>query len=253
MKRAWLALLMVVAVTLAGCAGLGLQNEIDRLMEQGQQLYEEKKYDAAIDKFGTVVTKDPQHWQAYLWVARAFIAKGFWSDAIDNGKKALALAPNKTEVIPVFAEALFGGGSAALKNGRYAESVGHFVEYLKLEPGNARAWLNIGMAYLGQRQFREALGALSQGLASGGGAERSELVRGLLDGGLQAFSSGEYRSAIDLLKEFLRYDEKNITAYLNLAKSYWASGELANAFDAYGNVLKLDPRQEEALRFLLRR
>jgi tetratricopeptide (TPR) repeat protein len=244
---------MICAVMLVGCAGLGLQNEIDGLMKQGQQFYAEKKYDAAIDKFAEVITKDTQHWQAYLWVARSFIAKGLWSEAIDNGKKAFALAPNKTEVIPVFAEALFGGGSAALKSGRYAESVGHFVEYLKLEPGNTRAWLNIGTAYLGQRQFREALSALSQGLASGGGAERSELIRGMLDGGMQAFSSGEYRAAIDLLKEFLRYDEKNLTAYLNLAKSYWESGELANAFDAYRHVLKLDPRQEEALRFMLRR
>ncbi len=97
------------------------------------------------------------------------------------------------------------------------------------------------------------LGALSQRLASGGGAERSGLIRGLLDGVMQAFSSGEYRAAIDLLKEFPRYDEKNLTAYLNLAKSYWESGELANAFDAYRHVLKLDPRQEEALRFMLRR
>ena len=34
------------------------------------------------------------------------------------------------------------------------------------------------------------------------------------------------------------------------AKSYWQSGERLNAFDAFRRVLQLNPRQEEALRFL---
>lgn len=253
MKQAWLTLLLMIAMTLAGCAGLGLQNEIDGLMKQGQQLYAEKKYDAAIDKFAEVVTKDPQYWQAYLWGARAFIAKGGWGGAIVNGKKAFELAPQGAEVVATFAEALFGAGSDALKNGRYAESIGHFFEFLKLEPGNARAWLNVGSAYLGQKQFREAFGALKQGLASSSGAERSELIRGLLDGGLQALSGGASGDAVNMLKEYIKHDAQNVSAYVNLAKAYWESGELGNAFDAYRNVLKLDPRQEDALRFLLGR
>jgi Tfp pilus assembly protein PilF len=175
----WLLLLAALSL-LAGCAGLGLQGEIESLMKQGQQLYAEKQYDAAIDKFVEVVTKDPQHWQAYLWLARSFIAKGKWSDAVANGRKAYQLAPKDKEVIPVFAEALFGGGADALQNGRYGE-------------------------------------------------------------------------AVDLLKEFLKHDQKNAGAYLNLAKAYLAGGDMTNAFDAFRQVLKLDPRQEEALRFLLKR
>jgi tetratricopeptide (TPR) repeat protein len=165
---------------LAGCAGLGLQGEIEGLMKQGQQLYAEKQYDAAIDKFVEVVTKDPAHWQAYLWLARSFMAKGKWTDAVANGRKAFELAPRSQDVIPVFAEALFGGGADALRNARYGEAVALFGEYLK-------------------------------------------------------------------------HDQKNPTAYLNLAKAYLASGDAAKAFDAFRQVLKLEPRHEEALRFLLTR
>ena len=111
----------------------------------------------------------------------------------------------------------------------------------------------VGKAYLGQQDFRQALSAFAQGLASGGGAERTELVRELLNGGVQAFSSGKYRESIDLLKEFLKYDSKNLQAYLSLAKSYWESGDKGKALDAVKEVLKLDPRQEEALRYMLRR
>jgi tetratricopeptide (TPR) repeat protein len=258
MTSRWTALrtrfaLLLVPILLAACAGLTLQNEIDGLMKEGQQLYAEKKYDEAVDKFITVIGKDPTYWQAYLWAARAFIAKGNWSDAIANGKKAFELAPNKKEAIPIFAEALFGGGADALKNGRFAESVNLFVEYLKLEPGNSKAWLNVGKAYLGQQDFRQALGAFAQGLAAGGGAERQELIRQLLDGGLQAFASGKHRESIDLLREYLKYDAKNLQAYLNIAKAYWETGDRSKALDAFKQVLQLDPRQEEALRYMLRR
>lgn len=253
MRHLWMTLLLAASVTIAACASLTLQGEIDGLMKEGQQLYSEKKYDQATDKFVTVIGKDPTYWQAYLWAARAFIAKGNWKDAIANGKKAFELAPKDKDVLPVFAEALFGGGSDALKNGRYAESVNLFVEFLKLEPGNSKAWLNVGKAYLGQKDFRQALSAFAQGLASGGGAERQDLIRELLDGGVQAFSSGKYRESIDLLKEFLKYDSKNLQAYLSLAKSYWESGDKGKALDAFKQVLKLDPRQEEALRYMLRR
>jgi tetratricopeptide (TPR) repeat protein len=249
----WIILCAALSVLLAGCAGLGLQGEIESLMKQGQQLYAEKQYDAAIDKFVEVVTKDPQHWQAYLWLTRSFIAKGKWLDAVTNGRKAYQLAPKDKEVIPVFAEALFGGGAEALKSARYGESIALFGEYLKLEPGNGRAWLNVGKAYLGQQQFREALGAMTRGLSQGQGAERDELLRGLLDGGIQALASGKHGEAVELLKELLRHDQKNAGAYLNLAKAYLAAGDMTNAFDAFRQVLKLDPRQEEALRFLLKR
>lgn len=251
--RARLTLLLLVSTLLAACAGMTLQSEIDGLMKEGQQLYAEKQYDRAIDKFVIVIGKDPAYWQAYLWTARAFIAKGNWTGAIANGRKALELAPKDKEVLPLFAEALFGGGTDALKNGRFAESVNLFVEYLKLEPGSTKAWLNVGKAYLGQKDFRQALSAFAQGLASGGGAERQDLIRELLDGGVQAFSSGKYRESIDLLKEFLKYDSKNLQAYVNIAKAYWESGDKGKALDAFKNVLQLDPRHEEALRYMLRR
>jgi tetratricopeptide (TPR) repeat protein len=251
--RARLALALLATAFLAACAGLTLQSEIDGLMKEGQQLYAEKKYEQATDKFLTVIGKDPTYWQAYLWAARSFIAQGNWKEAIANGRKAFELAPMDREVLPIFAAALFGGGADALRNGRFAESVNLFVEYLKLEPGNSKAWLNVGKAYLGQKDFRQALEALSRGLAAGGGAEREALIRELLDGGIQAFSSGKFREAIDLLREFLKYDKKELQAYVGLAKAYWESGDKGKALETFKEVLQRDPRHEEALRYLMRR
>lgn len=68
--RTRLSLLLLVSALLAACAGLALQSEIDGLMKEGRQLYAEKKYDQALDKFVIVIGKDPTYWQAYLWAAR---------------------------------------------------------------------------------------------------------------------------------------------------------------------------------------
>lgn len=253
LPRLRLAVVVMAAAFLTACAGLTLQSEIDGLMKEGQRLYAEKKYEQATDKFLAVIGKDPIYWQAYLWAARSLIARGNWKDAIANGRKAFELAPKDRSVLPVFAEALFGGGADALKNGRFADSVNLFTEFLKLEPGNAKAWLNVGKAYLGQQEFRQALGAFARGLAEGGGAEREALIRELMAGGQQAFSSGKYRESIDLLHEFLKYDKKELQPYVSLAKAYWESGDKGKALDAFKEVLQFDPRHEEALRYLLRR
>lgn len=257
--RAWLALLLTFSVVLAGCAGSGgvvssgpsLADQIAALMKEAEQFYANKQYDVSIAKFQEVVAKDAKYWQAYVGMARSYIAKSAWPDAIASGKKAYELAPTGQDVIAVLGQALYGGGADALKRGQLAESVTRFVEYLKLEPGNTSAWLNVGKAYLGQAQYREAFNAFVQGLANGGGADRSELVRGLLDGGMQAFSRNDYGAAIASLKEYLKFDAGNLAVYLNLAKSYWESGERGNALNAFREVLKLDPLQSDALRFLL--
>lgn len=244
---------MLAVLLLGGCVGLTLQDEISGLMKQGQQLYAEKKYDEALDKFVDVALKDPGHWQAYVWSARVLIAKGNWFDAIQQARKAFDKAPQGENVLPVLAEALLGGGSDALKSGRYAEAVAYFVDYLKFSPDNARAWLDVGKAYLGQNQFREALGAFIQGLAKGNADERKDLLAGLLNGGVQALKSGKHKDAVATLKEYLKHDGDNVTAYVNLARAYWESGELGNTLETFQNVLRLDPKNEEALRFLLRR
>lgn len=255
-QRVWPALLLVFSMLFAGCGGMApqgmsLQEQVDALMKEGQQLYSAKNYDQSIAKFSEALAKDPKYWQAHVWIARSFIAKGNWTDAIVNAKKAFDLAPNAQDVLAVLGEALFGGGLDALNRGQLADSVSRFSEYLKLDPGNVSAWLNVGKAYLGQAKFREALDAFMKGLANGGGSDRTELLRGLLNGGLQALQKGEFRNAIDLIREYLKFDSNNLSAYLNLAKAYWESGERGNALAAFRKVLELDPRNSEALRALL--
>jgi len=153
--------------------------------------------------------------------------------------------------VPVFAEALFGGGMAALREAKFSEAIGHLVEYIRLKPTDPQGYLNVGKAYLGTGAFGDALAAFVRGLAQGGDPTvRQELIRALWDGGLQALTRGDPRSAIGFLSEYVRHDPRNFSAYLNLGKAYWQAGDRFQALSAFRRVLELSPGHGEALQFL---
>ena len=249
-RRLVVVLCLAVATVVAAC-GLSLFDTIESLMEEGRQLYAAHRYDEAIAKFERVTVQDSTYWLAYIYIARCYIAKLGWGSAIVNARKAYQLAPGGGEVVPVFAEALFGGGLEALRQAKFSDAVGHLVEYIRIKPTDPRGYLNVGKAYLGTGAFGDALGAFVRGLGQGGDAAvRQELLQGLLDGGLQALSRGDARGAIGFFTESVRQDPRNFSGYLNLGKAYWQSGERLQALDAFRRVLELSPGHGEALQFL---
>lgn len=242
---------LAVLTLLTGCAGMTMFDTVDSLMSEGRDLYVAKQYDQALAKFEGVIRKDNTYWLAYVYIARCYIAKNDWLAAIGNGRKAFELAPQGQDVVPVFAEALFGGGLSALSKGQFSDAVNHLVEYLRLKPTDARAYLSVGRAYLGTGSYGDALAAFLKGLGQGSeGGLRQELIQGLLDGGATALSKGDARAAIDFLLEYVRHDPDNYSAYLNLGKAYWQSGERFQALNAFRRVLELSPGNDEALQLL---
>lgn len=246
---------VVVAITLAGCLQtLSLAEQIATLMREAQQFFAAKQYDQAIGKYASAVKLDTKHWPAYLGLARSYIGKGSWSEAISNGRQAYQLSPNGADVISALAESLLGGGLAAVQSGQYNQAIGYLGDYIKLQPNNASAYLNIGKAFLGSGQFGPALDSFVKGLGvAGGGSERTELVRSMFDGGMQAFNKSDYRGAIGFFREYVKTDRGNLQAYLNLGKSLWNVGDRGDALNAFREVLQLSPSNAEALRFMLQR
>jgi tetratricopeptide (TPR) repeat protein len=246
--RRIVVLVLLVAV-LAGCAQ-AMMVSIEALLKQGIELFTAGKYDAAIAKFLEVLQRDPKSWNAYLYLARSYLAKGAWSDAIASGRKALELG-DKNEVVPVLGEALFKAAGDALSRRQFSEAVGHLVEYVQLKPTDWQGYLQLGRAYLGAGTYGNALQTFVQGLTQTSDASgRQQLLRGLLDGGVQALGAGNPRAAIGLIQEYIRHDPRNASAYLELGKAFWKDGSYSGAFTAFQRVLELKPDDPEALQFL---
>ena len=241
---------VIAALLLAGCATL-VADSIESLLEQGIELFTARKYDKAIEKFLEVVRRDPTAWNAHLYLARSYIAKSSWTDAIASGRKALELAPDRGEVVPVLAEALLGAGNDALNRGQFGEAARHLSEYVKLRPTDFRGHLQLGRAFLGSGSYQDAARAFVRGLGQVSDAsDRQQLLVGLLDGDRQALSSGDARGAITLLQQYVRYDHDNASAYVELGKAYWQTGSRGNALRAFQRGLQLNPNDPEAQQFL---
>jgi tetratricopeptide (TPR) repeat protein len=226
-------------------------SDVETLMQEGERLYREKRYDEAIAKFKMVVVRDPYNWRAWLWLCRTYIVRLLWSDAVEAGRQAFKLAPKGADVLPTFLQALFGGGLAALNSGNFRESISHFGEYLKVDSSNGAAWLNVGKAYLGSKQYGEALQSLIKALGVAG-ADRNEVISAMLSGGTQAFKERDYNGAVGMLREYVKQDPRNLQAYLTLAKSYWESGQRGGALEAFTQALRISPTNGEALQYMLK-
>jgi len=239
---AWL----LVASLLGGCAALGFETA-DSVMKEGQQLYAEKKYDEAITKFERVLELDSTRWLAYVYLARCYMAKGGWKLAISNARLAYQTAPSGENVLATFADALLGGATASLRSGQFTEAISDFVEYIKLRPTDARGYLGAGQAYIGAGSYAEALSAFVRGFANdSNGALRQDLLKGLLDGGLQALRQGQAKNAVPLLQEYVQQDPGNAAGFITLGKALIAAGYRSDALGALGRALQLNPNQPEA-------
>lgn len=256
-RRATLQRLAILAVPapllLAGCETVPERPagpDLAAMMKDADARLAAKDFDGAIKAYQAVLAVDPKAWRAHLGIARAQIGKGAWTEAIASARRAHELNAAGEGVVAVLGDAFFGGGVAALKGNRLTDAIGLFADYIRLQPSNGRAYLNVARAFLGERRFAEALDSLVKGLGVASGGERGEILSTLRDAARQAISGSSWRDAIAILREYLRHDRSSLDAWLDLARSYWRGGERLNALDAFRRVLELDPRHEEALRFL---
>lgn len=171
-------LVVLSAIVLAGCAQL-MADSVEALLKQAIDLFTARRYDEAISKLLEVVRRDPKSWNAYLYLARSYVAKSSWADALTSGRKALELAPSSAEVVPVLAEALLGAGTDALGRRQFTEAIGHFAEYVKLRPTDVQGYLQLGKAYWQNGNVGSALDSFRQVLQlNPNNAEAQEFLRG---------------------------------------------------------------------------
>jgi len=243
---------LLLAVSLAGCATLGMVESIESLLAQGKELFQSGNYGEALAKFQAVIARDPKSWEAYLYTARTYIAQKSWGPAIDNARTALGLAPSQGDVLPVLGQALLEGGRDSLQRGQYAEAVTRLRDYLTQSPTDAHAYLDLARAHLGAGSWSDALGAVQRGLGQNGdAATRQDLIASLRDGARQALAKGDLKGGIGLLEEYVRRDPREVSALVDLGKAYWQTGQQGEALGTFRRVLELNPGQTDALRYLL--
>ncbi|EGJ48817.1 tetratricopeptide repeat protein [Desulfocurvibacter africanus] len=212
--RARIAICIVLAALMTACAGLGLSRSAKNEFEEGLRLYNAGEYAQAVPHFQKATQEEPEYAEAFLYLGRAYLNQGKWSQALPPLRTAWRLSPDETrdQVLDVLMDALIGAGTSAFETGNYTDALGYLREGLRTAPQDSAAWT----------------AATEQMLNFGG----------------QLLSKGNFTEAITLYRSLLEAApgaQASLSAYLGLAKAYLQNGQFLDALRAATAATRVDP------------
>ena len=139
---------------------------------------------------------------------------------------------------------LAGAVNAGLKN--FDAAIESYEKALKIQPGYADAYYNMGIAYKNKGNLEAAIDCYNQALKiKPDYAEAyNNMANALKD-------NGNLEAAIDCYNQALKIKPDYSAAYNNMANALEDKGDLETAIDFYNEALKIEPDYDEAMSNLL--
>jgi len=118
--------------------------------EQGNRLYEEKKYDEALKRYTEAQLEAPDSPQLHYNLGNVLFRKGDLEKARDEYRRALAAANPALDP-----RAVYNMGNTFLSQQQYRDAVSAYQRALKLNPSDADAKRNLELALLRMKQQQQ--------------------------------------------------------------------------------------------------
>lgn len=132
-----------------------------------------------------------------------------------------------------------------------AEAGGPYIdacrEAILANPGNASAHVNLGVAYAGVGQHREAIESYKHAIVL-----KPESTAAHFNLGVAYYDLGDYREAIESYRRAVFIEPHDADALRNLALAYAEYGDLPSAWKEYKKLKKLDKDEAKTLKKLLK-
>jgi arylsulfatase A-like enzyme/tetratricopeptide (TPR) repeat protein len=246
----------------------------DRLLIPGQEAFSRGEFDMALDKYSRFAEVDPTNPEAHLHRAEALIAlnrleeaeeaclavmmidstnhtayqhlglitwmRGSLEEALAHYEHSLLLAPDSPE-------ALASAGGILVNMGRADSAVTLLQKAIEIDPLNAGAIMNLGLAYSAQDMNHEALNQFRRLLAIDSVNLRALTKCAVLFGAL-----GEVDSSIAYLERAESVAPGNPEILVHLGDAYSEKGSVMKAGLAYERALRREPENVPALLGLAR-
>ena len=131
------------------------------LLDGGRQALSRGEYNGAASLLSEYVRQQPADWTAYLYAAQAYLGKADWGQALASARDGLTRAPDGAARGEI-AKALLDGGRQALSRGEYQGAASLLSEYVRQDPRNVSALLDLGKAYWSAGDRSQALDAFKR-------------------------------------------------------------------------------------------
>jgi len=110
------------------------------LIKEGNELFEQGRYDEAIEKFQQVVDSAPEYYRYYVNLGNCYKEKGDYQKAIENYMKVLEQEPDQTA-------ALMNIGESYVLMDKTGEAIIYFEKVIAQNPTDPVIFYNLGETY----------------------------------------------------------------------------------------------------------
>lgn len=139
--------------------------------------------------------------------------------------------------VPVLSPAmdLYNTGRSRFEAGDIKGAIDAYVQSIKLEPGSAEVYLNLGHAYLKLQKDSDAISAFKQSLKLN--PAQPETQYGL---GVASFRRGRFQEAVDAFKKAVALEPNMAKAHYGLTLAYQELGDSKGVIEHYRILERLD-------------
>jgi len=188
-------------------------------MTGGKVYIQSKQYDKAVEQFKLAVENEPNNYQAYLWLGHAYGYEAKWKDAGTQYIKALEVNKEKAS-----------------------------KEMMKDADIYWQTFYNAAVSCIKEENFDEALKFL--GYALNFATSPKNKVNSLVLKGSILQNKGENEEALNIFKEVLENDPKNLIGNRALGNYYFMNQDFENAIKHFKNAYETDTNNIEIIKML---
>ena len=151
----------------------------------------------------------------------------------------------------------FEQGLALFNAGKYEQAIPYFSKAAESDPNYVQAYIYLGRSYISLGRWSEALGPLKTAYRISPTETRKEatsfLSDALVGAGIQSFMNGDYKTAVEHLKEGLtlapgsaKVKDELVKAWTAYGGKLFTQGNFGGAISAFEQALQLSPGHLDA-------
>lgn len=172
-------------------------------LEQGNQLYSERKFDEALQIFQKFAELNPNVYQIYFNIGDVYREKGEYDKANEQYTIAQAKAKEKANVV-MQAKALASFGEVCLRQEKFKEAQEFFSQSIALNPKDEVLAYNVAEIFFGRNQTDKAIEYYLLAIQI-----KPEWSEPYLKLGYAYLNKGDMVKAVEYLHGFLKHDPQS--------------------------------------------
>jgi superkiller protein 3 len=197
----------------------------------GAFLFDQGKYDEAIQAFNKALEIDPKNADAWTGKGQALIKQEKYNDAIQAFDRSLEIDPKNARTW------ILEGTAFLFYQGKYDKAVQAFDKALEIDPKNSIAWHFKGRTLFNQEKYSDAIQAFDKALETDPNNVTAWHFKGET-----LIHQEKYDEAVQAFNKALEIDPKNADAWTGKGQALIKQGKHNEALLALKTAVEIDPQ-----------